>query len=107
MPNVPTSISMSMSQQPPQTQHLRAHQNQSIHSQQMSQHQSTSSQSKSKATPKLSPKISQHSSNNQQSGPKGSITHGTPVNSNSQPILIQTSGKIRRNMKSKICQFPT
>lgn len=99
MPNVPTS----MSQQPPQTQHLRAHQNQSIHSQQMSQHQSTSSQSKSKATPKLSPKISQHSSNNQQSGPKGSITHGTPVNSNSQPILIQTSGKIWKKIKVEIC----
>lgn len=69
----------------------------------MSQHQSTSSQSKSKATPKLSPKISQHSSNNQQSGPKGSITHGTPVNSNSQPILIQTSGKIWKKIKVEIC----
>jgi len=93
MSTIPTSLSMS--QQPSQSQHsiqsIRGHQNQAIHAQAMSQQSSaSSSQSKSKSTPKLSPKITQHSSNSQQvGGPKGSITHGTPVNSNNQPILIQ------------------
>lgn len=92
MPNVPTSLAMS--QQPPmQSQHSRGHQQQPVHTQSMPQHQSTITQSKSKTNPKLSPKTPQHASNSQQGGPKGSITHGTPVNSNNQPILIQTSGK--------------
>lgn len=72
MSAVPTS--MPMSQPPPNAQHsiqsLRAHQNQSIHSQ-VSQQASASSQSKSKNAPKLSPKVTQHPSNNQQSGHKG------------------------------------
>lgn len=90
MPNVSTS--MSMTQQPSmQPQHSRAPQP-PVHTQSMSQHQSSIIQSKSKTTAKLSPKQPQHSANNQQSGPKGSITHGTPVNSNNQPILIQTTG---------------
>lgn len=76
MPSVPTS--MPMSQQPHNTQHsiqsIRAHQNQSIHSQVSQQQASASSQSKSKNAPKLSPKVTQHQSNNQQSGHKGKLT---------------------------------
>lgn len=81
--------SLSMPQQPPNIQNMRGHPNQPIQLSQSQQQQQVSSQSKSKNAPKLSPKTSQHQSNNQQSGPKGSITHGTPVNSNNQPILIQ------------------
>lgn len=58
------------------------------------QHQQSQMQVKQKVTPKLSPKIHQQSPSPSQmmsAGPKGSITHGTPVNSQQQQMLIQSA----------------
>lgn len=110
MSPVPTSISLS--QQSGQPQHsissLRAHQNPSVHSQSMSQQSpATSSQPKSKNASKLSPKVTQHSSNNQSNvGPKGSITHGTPVNQNNQQILIQGPNTLSPRFDTILRQTP-
>lgn len=65
-----------------------------IQQQQQQQQQLTSSpissQNKSKVAPKLSPKM--QTSVTQMNGPKGgSITHGTPLNSSGQPIMIGSS----------------
>lgn len=103
--NVPGSISIS--QQPPPAQHsmqnLRVHGNQQLHPQQIPQ-QTTITQSKTKASAKLSPKL-QHP-NPQQSGPKGSITHGTPVNSSGQPILVQGSTTLSPRFDGMLRQTP-
>lgn len=95
---------MSLTQQPPmQPQHSRAPQlgpSQPGPLQSMSQHHSTVTQSKSKTTSKISPKPSQHTANNQQSGPKGSITHGTPVNAN-VPVHNMGDYKAKYNLFSQ------
>lgn len=85
--NIPGSASISITQQPPPAQHsiqnLRVHGG--PHPQPMPQ------VTKSKAAPKLSPKMQQHQQqqqSNQQGGPKGSITHGTPINSSGASILV-------------------
>lgn len=86
--SVPSPHSLQQQQQQQQTQHLnqggRSQQQQQQQQHQQIQQQLAQQQMKNK--PKLSPKIQQQ----QPGGPKGSITHGTPVNS-SQPILVQTN----------------
>lgn len=82
--SVPSPHSLQQQQQQQPQQHL----NQGGRSQQQHQQiQQQLAQQQLKNKPKLSPKIQQQ----QPGGPKGgSITHGTPVNSN-QPILVQTN----------------
>lgn len=113
---------ISISQQPPPAQHniqnMRGHGTLSLssaHTQPRnsphsdthpSQQQSSAPSSKSKTTPKLSPKIQQQPSSNQQGGPKGSITHGTPVNSNNQPILVQGQATLSPRFDGILRQTP-
>lgn len=75
-----------MQQQQQQQQMQMSHQQQQQQQhQQLQQQQQQQHQVKSKMAPKLSPK-NQHQHGN---GPKGSITHGTPVNNIGQTILVQ------------------
>lgn len=84
--NIPGSAAISITQQPPPAQHSIP--NLRTHPQPMAQPQVT----KSKAVPKLSPKIQQHQPPTiQPVGPKGSITHGTPVNSSGASMMAQAS----------------
>lgn len=60
--------------------------------QQQMQQQQQQASNKTKLTPKLSPKMIHHQAPQQLNGPKGSITHGTPLMDNrGQPIMIQGS----------------
>lgn len=98
---IPPSISPSrvMSLTPHSMQHL----------QQQQQQQAQQQQNKSiKVTPKLSPKVqNQQSGSVQQNGPKGgSITLGTPLNDNRQPIMIQGSGGNQNQRYEMMRQTP-
>lgn len=102
--NIPGSASILITQQPPSAQHLiqnlRVHGG--PHPQPMVQPQVT----KSKAAPKLSPKMQQHQQTNQQGGPKGSITHGTPVNSSGTSILVQGASTLSPRFDGILRQTP-
>lgn len=103
---VPSSGQISITQQPPPAQHsiqnLRVHNVGQQHPQAMVQ----PLPGKSKATPKLSPKIQQHQSPNQPGGPKGSITHGTPVNSSGPSILVQGPATLSPRFDGILRQTP-
>lgn len=102
--SLPGSGPISITQQPPPAQHsiqgMRVHG--PPHQQPMVQPQVT----KSKAAPKLSPKTTQHQSANQPGGPKGSITHGTPVNSSNQSILVQGATTLSPRFDGILRQTP-
>lgn len=97
--NIPGTTAISITQQPPPVSHgmpnMRAHP--------VPMPQVT----KTKAAPKLSPKIAQHQPpSNQPGGPKGSITHGTPVNSSGPSIMVQGSATLSPRFDGMLRQTP-
>lgn len=101
IPGSQPSISIS---QPPPAQH--SIQNLRVIPQPMPQTQVN----KSKAASKLSPKITQHQPQpppqSQPGGPKGSITHGTPVNSSGQSLMAQGAATLSPRFDGMLRQTP-
>lgn len=101
---VPVPISISQQQQQASVRCQQTSPQVSI----ATQHSSSQMQSKAKVNQKLSPKIHQQSPSPSQvlsGGPKGSITHGTPVNSQQQ-IMVQSSSTLSPRFDGILRQTP-